>query len=453
MSEQRIRALVIAESCNPEWESIPLVGWSHANALRAHADVHIVTRSWNADALTRAGLIEGKDFTAINTEALFRPMERLVRRISGPNKGWALLTALSIPSYLYLEHLAWRIHGADLRAGRYDLVHRITPLSPAIPSLITTRLRRAGVPYILGPLNGGLPWPPDFPGLRRRDGEFLYALRQAYKMLPLYGSTRRNAAAILVGAQWVLNELPPQYHRKSVYVPENGIELARFPDPKARLPQSYLGRKLHAVWLGRMVPAKGADIALEAIAPLLLSGRMTLSLIGFGPEQTELEALTARLGVQEMVRFVGKISHFDVATHFRAADLLVFPSVHEFGGAVVLEAMAMGVVPVVVGYGGPAELVSPATGIQIPLAPRAQLIVAFRKALEEITAAPEQLAATSERAMARARSRFAWEAKALQTLEVYRWVLGRRPDRPNDKIPFPDPPDTVMEADPFGPPM
>ena len=120
-AEPRIRALVIADSCNPEWESIPLVGWSHANALRALADVHIVTRSWNADALTRAGLVEGRDFTAINTEALFNPMERLVRRISGPNKGWAMLTALSIPSYLWLEHLLWQRLGADLRAGRFDL--------------------------------------------------------------------------------------------------------------------------------------------------------------------------------------------------------------------------------------------------------------------------------------------------------------------------------------------
>jgi glycosyltransferase involved in cell wall biosynthesis len=442
--------LLIADSCNPEWESIPLVGWSHANALRAHADVHIVTRNWNADALRRAGLVEGVDFTAIDTEALFRPMERLVRRISGPNKGWALLTALTIPSYLWLEHLTWRLHGEDLRAGKYDLVHRITPLSPATPSLIAGRLRRIGVPFVLGPLNGGLPWPKEFPGLQARDGEWLSSLREGYRLLPMYASTRRNAAAIMVGGRCALDDLPARYHAKSVYVPENGIELARFPDPPARPPESYANRPLRGVWLGRMVPAKGADMLIEAAAPLLADGRMTLEIIGFGPEREALDAMIDRLGLQERIGFPGKISHHAVAEHFRHADVLVFPSIHEFGGAVVLEAMAMGVVPIVAAYGGPAELVSPASGVLIPLAPREALVAAFRRTLEELAAAPQSLAALSERAMARARTRFAWDAKALQTMAVYRWVLGETDAKPDNAIPFPDPAAAEMAPESVG---
>ena len=75
--------------------------------------------------------------------------------------------------------------------------------------------------------------------------------------------------------------------------------------------------------------------------------------------------------------------------------VLTFPSVHEFGGAVVLEAMAAGVVPVVVNYGGPAELVSPASGYLLPLGDRAALIASLRATLEAILADPAQLAARS----------------------------------------------------------
>jgi glycosyltransferase involved in cell wall biosynthesis len=431
---RRMRVLVLSDSCNPEWESVPLQGWLHYAALREHVDTHLVTRNWNREALTRKGLMEGQDFTCIDTDALFNAAQSFVRKICGPQRGYGMLTGLSIPSYLMFEHLAWRRLRGALKAGEFDLVHRIMPMSPVIPSPFAARCRRIGVPFVLGPLNGGLPWPKQFPELQAKEGEWLARLRGAHRLLPGYRSTRRNAAAIVAGGENARSDLPKRWHDKLICMLELGIDPARFPRPPTRSAESYRGRPVRAVFLGRFVRYKGADMVIEAAAPLLRDGRLVLDIIGFGPELPLLEAMVAEHGVADAVTFPGKLPHAEVATRLARADVMTFPSLRELGGAAVLEAMAAGVVPIVVKYGGPGELVSEDCGFLLPLAERPVIVAALRSALERVTADPGQLAAMSAAGVDRAFGEFSWPAKALQMIEVYRWVLGRRRELPTSPV-------------------
>ncbi|KPQ06979.1 MAG: Glycosyltransferase [Rhodobacteraceae bacterium HLUCCA12] len=415
------RVLVIAEAANPEWVSVPLIGWSLSQALREVADVHLVTQIRNRDAILRAGLREGVDFTAIDSEALARPMWRLAGVLRmGEGRGWTMVSAISTLIYPHFERLVWRRFGAAITAGDYDLVHRITPLSPTTPSRLATWCKRAGVPFVLGPLNGGVPWPPGFDAARRQEREWLSYVRGLYKALPGRNRTLRDAAAIIVASRHTESEIPAQYAGKRHYIPENAIDPARF---SRRATPS--GGPLRACFIGRMVPYKGPDMLIEAAAPLLGDGRMVLDMIGDGPMLADLREQAKALGVANSVTFHGWLAHEQVQHVAARSALFAFPSVREFGGGAVLEAMALGLAPLIVDYAGPGELVGAGLGYKIALGTRDEIVARLRAALDRLERDRPALAETGTRARAHVLEHFTWPAKARQIAAVYEQVLAR----------------------------
>ncbi|MFN7292249.1 MAG: glycosyltransferase family 4 protein [Pirellula sp.] len=412
-----MRILLIAEACNPEWASVPLEGWSHSQAIAALPDVqaHLVTQIRNQDAILRAGLRESVDFTAIDSEAVMRPAYKLASLLrGGSGKGWTTVMALSSIAYPYFEHLVWKQFAARIRSGEFDIVHRLTPLSPTAPSLLAKRCFRAGVPFVLGPLNGGVPWPKQFDTARRREKEWLSYVRGIYKALPGYRSTRKYASAILCGSKATLEQMPSWCQDKCHYIPENAVDPARFSRLRLRTAQ----RPIRCVFLGRLVPYKGPDMLLEAMAPLLVAGDVTLQIIGDGPMLPELQQFVASHQLPG-VSFLGWVEHQQVQNCLVDADLLTFPSIREFGGGVVLEAMALGVPAVVVDYGGPAELVTTETGWTIPLADRSSLIQRLRQQIAALVAEPTAIDTRGNAARKRALEQFTWSAKAKQVRGIY----------------------------------
>ncbi|MFP7569495.1 glycosyltransferase family 4 protein [Marivita sp. S2033] len=416
----RPRVLVIAEAANPEWVSVPLVGWSLAEALREVADVHLVTQIRNRDAILRTGRVEGRDFTAIDSETVARPLWALAEKLRmGEGKGWTTLQAINALIYPWFENLVWTQFKSALKAGEFDLVHRVTPLSPTIASPIAGKLAASGVPFVLGPLNGGVPWPRQFEAERRAEKEWLSYLRSAYKHLPGRASTLKHAAAIIVGSRHTEGEMPASVRHKTVYIPENGIDPKRFDQGSAR-PRGDL---LKACFVGRLVPYKGADMLISAVADLLRAGRMTLDIIGDGPMLGQLTEQAISLECGHGLTFHKWIPHENVQEILGRSHILSFPSIREFGGGVVLEAMALGVVPLVVDYAGPGELVSDATGYKVPCGTREDIIAAFRGHLERLADDPSQLATKAENARALVQEKYLWSRKAEQVRAVYDRVL------------------------------
>jgi glycosyltransferase involved in cell wall biosynthesis len=432
-SVNRPRVLILADSANPESSSASLVGWSLSSALRDYADVHLVTHPRNREALERAGWVAERDFTVIDPGRVERPVTRVgesVRKVT--RLGWTWTTAFSTISYYYFEGLVWRRFGMRLRGGEFDLVHRITPVSPAVPSPIAAHLRQVKVPFVWGPMNGGVPWPKAFRSALRREGEWLSYLRGARKLLPGYRLTRTAAAALITGSSYVWADMK-DHHARCVYLPENAIEPARFEHLRAE----KRGGPLRVAFVGRLVALKGVNMLLEAAAPLVRSGQVVLDIIGDGPEMSALRQQIHDERIEHGVELPGWIDQQEVLKRLAGSQVFAFPSIREFGGGVVLEAMALGLTPIVVNHGGPGELVTDETGFRVAVGSRDSIVSAFRNLLTELAQSPERLESIGQRARARVFNLFTWKVKARQVFEIYRWVLGQR-NKPDFGMPLRD---------------
>jgi len=435
MNERPIRALLIAEAASPELVSVPLEGWSHSRAISALTPAHTITQIRNLGAWQRAG-VDPCEYTALDSERVAKWAWRIGKVLSlGTNKGWTAKTAMRGVAYAYEERLIWKMFGARIRAKEWDVVHRLIPLSPTIASSLAAKCDRAGVPFVVGPLNGGVPWPKGFDSARRREREWLSYVRGAYKLAPNYRSMREHAAALIMGSRDTFGQMPEMYRERCVYVPENAVDPKRFGLTHEPTSGSESGGPLRIAFVGRLVPYKGCDMLIEAALPLMRSGRVHIEVIGDGPEMPKLRAIVEREKVESAITFAGWIDHKELHGRLGKAQVFGFPSVREFGGAVVLEAMALGVVPIVLDYGGPGELVSPTTGFAVPIGSREEIVARFRAVIGGLAEDPSVLGPMRAAARRRVLEYFTWDMKARQVYEVYRWVLGWR-EKPDFGMPL-----------------
>jgi glycosyltransferase involved in cell wall biosynthesis len=413
---KKLRVLVIAEACNPSFTSVPLIGYNltHALALRDDLEITLVTHIRNKTALEMDPL--SKHF--IDNEAIARPLHKLGHFLRG-DKGlsWTIGTAMSWPGYMYFEKMLFRQFRSKFNDQQFDVIHRITPLTPTmgspLASLVTT-------PMVIGPLNGGLPWPKEYPELRRQEREWLVPVRNLYKHLPFFSSTYKRLAAVISGSKHTATEVPINFSGQRFEMPENGIDTLRFPLDRVWL---ETGKPFRFITVGRLVPYKGTDMVLDAMAESEILRQCELTVVGDGPQRQTLEEQVSRLDLVGNVRLLGWKSQSELSAELREAQVFVFPSLREFGGGAVLEAMASGLPCVIADYGGPAELVDSSCGILLPLTPRAEMVSNLRHAMEHLVNDPAHCKTLSKNGIEKVRSHFTWSAKAKKIVGIYRCVI------------------------------
>lgn len=171
------------------------------------------------------------------------------------------------------------------------------------------------------------------------------------------------------------------------------------------------------VSVGNLVPLKGHDLVIEALGLLREQGLdARLCIIGAGPQRPALEALCARLGLDDQVRFLGALPQQELAAWYAAADMLLLASEREGWPNVLLECMACGTPVVATAVGGIPEIV------QVPLTGR---VVEERSASSLAAAAKAVWQSPPSREAVRGHAqRFGWQATTQGQLALFADMAG-----------------------------
>ena len=236
-------------------------------------------------------------------------------------------------TYLFRGYLLAR----KLVAQRhYDLIHAVF----GFPSGLIAYLLRKKVPYVVS-MRGS-----DVPGFNRR-----FSL--GYKFVtPLIKRIWDSAAALTANSEGLKELALASKPEIDISVIPNGVDVDEF-SPKV----SEAGHGHKVLTVARLIERKGIRYLIEAYSKVKVHiPELSLTIVGTGDMQTELERFAASKNVSDSVVFLGEIPHNELPAIYSSHDLFVLPSFNEGMSNAVLEAMASGLPIISTSTGGTREL-------------------------------------------------------------------------------------------------
>lgn len=348
-----MRILLSAFACAPNWGSEPGVGWSWALSLaQAGHQVVVLTRSESRPGIERE-MMAGLPGLHLRFEYFDIP-----KPLRWQTRG---------PLHLYVALWQWLALGfaRELhRREQFDCVHHVTFAGLRTPSF----MGRLGIPFILGPVGGGerAPW-----RLRRgyRLGGLIHdATRDAANLMiqftPFMSGMFASAERIYVTSRETLKLLPRRFRYKAQIELAIGTEEETTPlSGRIARPRKRQDSCFHVLYAGRFIDSKGMHLGLPAFAWLVdVEPDARLTMVGDGPAERHWRKLAEDLGVAANIVWLPWQEHEAMASLYADHDVLLFPSMHDSGGMVVLEAMNQGLPVVCLKLGGPAALVNESCG-------------------------------------------------------------------------------------------
>jgi glycosyltransferase involved in cell wall biosynthesis len=396
--------LLSAYGCSPILGSEPGVGWRWASELSDRFSVTLLTHPFFHEPI-EAEL--GKKPRPNLKVVYYEPRGLGIRRKRG-----------ALNSRLY--YMAWQA-GAMLKAralcrsNNFSLVHHITWGTFRFPSFMGF----LGIPFVMGPVGGGemsplrllktMPWKEQFREVFRN------VFIAAVSIDPLARLCLARADIILCKTDESAAALPVGNGTRVMIAQEIGAPACM----RREIKPGAVGA-ISLLYAGRLVGLKGVHFAIRAVALANARGvAATLTIIGDGPLEQHLKALSENLGLSEKVFFKGFLPQQKLLDSYQEAEVFIFPSLHDSSGNVVVEALSRGLPVICLDLGGPKYFVDETCACVVSTAGAGvdELCLRIADRIVEIAIDPDLRAAMSEAAFDKAET-LGWDSQVSRIYEL-----------------------------------
>ena len=416
-----LRVLIVAEHASAQFGGEAALPLHYFRVMRARGiPVWLLTHARTRNEL--ATLYPGDDrIVYIEDTAWHRSMwkigQRLPDRISYFTTGFLSRLSTQLAQRSVVRRL--------VREFGITVIHQPMPVSPREPSM----LFGFGVPVAIGPMNGGMDYPPAFRRARGGVEQLLLKIARASSVaLNVLMPGKRRAAVLMVANQRTRVALPSGLCKNVVELAENGVDLTIWAQP-AMLRGTPVTTVVTFVFMGRLIELKAVDLLLRAFSNASSQVPMRMLILGDGTERESLEALASTLGIvgaddesAGTVHFTGWLPQAECAERLRLADCLVMPSLHDCGGAVVLEAMSLGKPVIATAWGGPLDYLDSSCGVLVSPESRVSIIDGFATAMIDMAKSLSMRRRLGEQGFTKVRSEYDWELKVDRILQIFNGI-------------------------------
>ena len=410
--KQLPKVLIVAEHASQTFGGEALIPFNYFKYLREmNADVHLLVHQRTQVELRAAF---PKDLSRLHfvADSLVNIWCHKIATLMPERLGEFTVGAVS---HIETQIRQRRLARSLVQKHGFDVVHEPIPVSPKIPSMMFG----LSAPVIIGPMNGGMDYPPNYNLAGPFERFVIAGLGLSAALWNTIFPGKRYAALLLVANKRTYDALPNALKGKPIMeFVENGVDLDLFRSKSAHEGQG----NFRIIYIGRLVNWKRVDLLIDACAQLIGSVELEFDLVGDGPMRTALEDQVRRRSLTDKVHFHGSLSHSAIADLLRRADVMVLPSMRECGGAVVLEAMASGLPVIATKWGGPTDYITADTGVLVPPATPEVFVTELANAMLTMAKSADGRAEMGAAGRRRVEAHYDWRVKARAFMRIYQQV-------------------------------